>query len=59
MPALIKTFGYSLQMSARRIVQSDFSILPCEASETVDRHTPTHDKNAALKVGRQKIKKSL
>ena len=30
-----KDLGYSLQMSARRIVQSDFSILPCEASETV------------------------
>ena len=42
MPALRKTFGYSLQISARRIVQSDFSILPCEASETVIRRTPTH-----------------
>ena len=29
-----KTFGYSLQMSARRIVQSDFSMLPCRGSET-------------------------
>ena len=29
------TSEYSLQMSARRIVQRDFSILPCEASETV------------------------
>ena len=27
-PALRKTFGYSLQMSARRIVQSNVSILP-------------------------------
>ena len=30
-----KTFGYSLQTLARRIVQSDFSILSCKDSETV------------------------
>ena len=30
MPASRKTFGYSLQMSAHRIVQSDFLILLCK-----------------------------
>ena len=59
MPALRKTFGYSMQMSARRILHSDFSILPCEASETVIVVRPRIHKKAALNVCRQKIKKSL
>ena len=50
MPAPRKIFVYSLQMSARRIVQSDFSILPSEDnSETVIVVRPRTTKTQKIK----------